>query len=139
MLTNSFYNPSYCDLNESTCHDQSRLRFVSGPYVGMYCYFSYYWILCCDTRQNDLWRIPLHSLAIIIILNTNVSNLLLKWDPPWWRRREVLYLQLSDKSKRRMHVKADGTCNGTNVYQFYLTRIGVFLKVAPRQFHIAHT
>ena len=25
----------------------------------------------------------------------------------------VLTVQLSDKSKRKMHVKADGTCNGT--------------------------
>ena len=51
----------------------------------------------------------------------------------------VLTVQLSDKSKRRMHVKADGTCNG-NFSKFWpATKMGVFLKELPAPFHIAHT
>ena len=75
----------------------------------------------------------------------------MEWDPPavtqdkmlscGEKTGEVLYLQLlSDKSKRKMHVKADGTCNGTiDEENFSVTRISVFLKVAPRHtFHSSY-
>ena len=40
-----------------------------------------------------------------------------------------MYLQLlSDKSKRKIHVKADGTCNGSIEEDFSGTGFGVFVK-----------
>ena len=56
----------------------------------------------CDTRQNDLGS--------------------------GWRRREVLYLQLSDKPKRRMHVKADGPCNGSIEQNFIVAEVHLYIS-----------
>ena len=64
---------------------------------------------CCDTRQNDLvWGEGRRGIVL-------------------------LYLPHSDKSKRKIHVKADGTCNGS-IEDFFHTRIGFFLKTSDAVF-----
>ena len=58
----------------------------------------------------------------------------MQWDPPavsvtqdkmiWVEKAgEVLYLPHSDKSKRKIHVKADGTCNDS----IHCIRLAIFI------------
>lgn len=46
---------------------------------------------------------------------------------------------LNRNTKRWMHVKADGTCNGSIVEDFSVARFDVFVKEAPRHtFHSSY-
>ena len=93
-----------------------------GAYVSMYCnsncridqtYESCNLFVPCILSSSNFCVVSIRQTKEIKCHEIKKTALYLISCRDGRRGTYVLYLQLSDKSKRRIHVKADGTCNGS--------------------------